>query len=300
MQIFSLDNIPGIVPIISGEALIIRNASDLRPVMAMLSHRCTVTVYATQGSAQWMSENETTTITKGDLLIHKVTSTKCELIPEKDFGMFAVCVSNEYNRQFSQMVKISWKVRQALITNALFHLSAEDRIQISENQSFLLMKCNGPEYPQRTLILKHLLHILSVDILLRLERYIVDNSNTGLTQDQPTPKNVSVGNYTSAQVIYNRFSNMLEKTAVKNRPVVWWAKQLNISPKYLSAICRQVEGKSARNLIANSVIQEATSLLQSPELSVKEISQRLGFVNQSHFGTFYKRHTGHSPIRGEE
>jgi AraC-like DNA-binding protein len=40
---------------------------------------------------------------------------------------------------------------------------------------------------------------------------------------------------------------------------------------------------------------QAKSLLRSTTLSVQEISDRLGFQNQSHFGTFFKRHTDLSP-----
>lgn len=302
MQTYRLMPTSKAVPLIDGEALLARNVAELQDAMNRLSFRCTITILVTQGEAVWSSlpENpeqgsaETETLTKGDLLIHNVAKAKCEVTAQTGFAMVALCVSTEFNREFSQMVKISWKIRQALLTNALYHLSAEDRRHTEENFDFLLMKCSDSDFEHREVINKHLLHILSVEVLLRLERYI---TSSGPDPTSTTAKNpdVTMGNTTSAQIIYNRFASMLEGTAVRNRPVSWWAMQLCITPKYLSAVCREVEGKSARSLIAESVIQEAIRLLQDSELSVKEVSERLGFVNQSHFGTFFRRHTGHSP-----
>ncbi len=40
---------------------------------------------------------------------------------------------------------------------------------------------------------------------------------------------------------------------------------------------------------------KAKSLLRASTLSVQEISDRLGFQNQSHFGTFFRRAVGVSP-----
>ncbi len=297
MQTYSLTRISGLVPIIEHEALIARSVAEVAEAVALLSCHCTVTIYATQGEALWVSERESVSLTKGDLLIHHLANEQCELIPEKDFGMFAVCVSSEFNRQFSQSIKISWKVRQALITNALFHLSAEDGHHVNENYKFLLMKAESSDHPQKVIVMRHLLYLLSIEILLRLERYLLEEHRS--TEELPSASKAEVvlGNTTSAQVIYNRFTGMLEKTSAKLRPVGWWASQLNISAKYLGAICREIEGRSARELIADSIIQEAIHLMQNTQLTVKEISERLGFQNQSHFGTFFKRHTGHSPIR---
>ncbi len=297
MQTYSLAGTSGIVPIIEHEALIARSAAEVAEAVALLSYRCTVTIYATQGEALWISDRESVSLNKGDLLIHHLANERCELIPENNFGMFAVCVSSEFNRQFSQSIKISWKVRQALITNALFHLSAEDRRHVDENHNFLLMKSESTDYPQKAIVMRQLLHLLSIEILLRLERYLLDENRASEDLSSAGKAEVMLGNATSAQVIYNRFTRLLEKTSAKLRPVGWWASQLNISAKYLGAICREVEGRSARELIADSIIQEAIHLLQNTQLTVKEISERLGFQNQSHFGTFFKRHTGHSPIR---
>ena len=43
------------------------------------------------------------------------------------------------------------------------------------------------------------------------------------------------------------------------------------------------------------LMAQAKWLLGSSSLSVLEISYRLGFQNQSHFGTFFKRHEGLPP-----
>lgn len=222
-----------------------------------------------------------------------------EIIAEDGLEIFAMCVSSEFTRQFSQSIKVSWNVRQALISNALFHLSSEDRQLVCDNYDFLFRKCQGLDYPEHTRILKQLLFTLSVEILLRLNRYILDSDSAISDVTQNGNSGVSIGSSTSAQIIYNRFVNMMENLPVKNRPVSYWASQLNITPKYLSAVCREIEGRSARCLITDSVIHEAVELLRSQSLSIKEISDRLGFVNQSHFGTFFKRHTGHSPNKDE-
>ncbi len=47
--------------------------------------------------------------------------------------------------------------------------------------------------------------------------------------------------------------------------------------------------------IDEALTRQAKSLLSSTSLSIQQISDRLGFQNQSHFGTFFKRRTGLSP-----
>lgn len=296
MNIYSTECEKGIIPIIEGQAMIVHDAQDLSQAVDSLSFRCTVTLYVMQGDGYWMENNESIAITKGDLLIHNMENARAELMSANGFCMIALCVSSEFNRQFSQSIKISWKVRQVLVCNALFHLSPDDRHYITENYDFLKAKCQGKDFPQRPAILRQLLQILSVEMLLRIESYIKDTDFQN-RESSAQIQNIEIGNNTSAQNIFCRFTRLLEQTPVKNRPVSWWASRVNVSDKYLSAVCREVEGKSARTLIAESVIQEAIRLLRNPDLSIKEISDRLGFVNQSHFGTFFKRHTGHSPIK---
>ncbi|MBQ8056001.1 MAG: AraC family transcriptional regulator [Paludibacteraceae bacterium] len=44
-----------------------------------------------------------------------------------------------------------------------------------------------------------------------------------------------------------------------------------------------------------NLIRQAKSLLLTSSLTIQQISERLGFQNQSHFGTFFRRNIGMSP-----
>ena len=71
--------------------------------------------------------------------------------------------------------------------------------------------------------------------------------------------------------------------------------KLCISTKYLTGICRAVTGDSAKKIIDDFAILEIKVLLQSTELTVQEIADRLHFPDQSYLGRYFKRHEGISP-----
>jgi AraC-like DNA-binding protein len=74
-----------------------------------------------------------------------------------------------------------------------------------------------------------------------------------------------------------------------------FADKLNISPKYFSSVCRKITGRSTGSLINEAVTSEAKQMLRNPQMTVKQRSNKLGFANASHFGTFFRRQTGMSP-----
>ena len=60
-------------------------------------------------------------------------------------------------------------------------------------------------------------------------------------------------------------------------------------------LVKQVTGRSAGECIAYNLIRQAKSLLLTTTLPVQQIADRLGFRNQSHFGTFFRREVGAGP-----
>ncbi len=97
------------------------------------------------------------------------------------------------------------------------------------------------------------------------------------------------------QILFTRFMELLQNEPVKHRPVYYYANQLCISSKYLSYVCKSISGKSASEFIKNAVVGEIMHYLEKTTLSVKEISNIMGFPNISFFGKFVKANLGASP-----
>lgn len=74
-----------------------------------------------------------------------------------------------------------------------------------------------------------------------------------------------------------------------------YALKLNISASYLNAICRDIYITSVSEVIKERVILEAKRLLIHTDLSVLEISYKLGFSDNSYFGRYFKKAMGTSP-----
>ncbi len=100
-----------------------------------------------------------------------------------------------------------------------------------------------------------------------------------------------------ADVIFEGFIRLLEANFMRERRVGWYSAQLCISPKHLSHTVKQVSRRSPNDWIARYVVDEMRRQLRNTRRSVKEIAAAMGFPNQSFFGTYFKLHTGLSPLQ---
>ena len=95
--------------------------------------------------------------------------------------------------------------------------------------------------------------------------------------------------------IFKKFVALVHENCISQREVNFYANELCISTKYLTGICRSVTGDSAKKIIDDFAILEIKVLLQSTELTMQDIADRLGFPDQSYLGRYFKRHEGMSP-----
>lgn len=100
---------------------------------------------------------------------------------------------------------------------------------------------------------------------------------------------------TQGDILFKRFIELLNQTNPKQRSVSYYAKQLCVTPKYLSTTVRQVSGRTALKWITESVINDIRRYLSYTELSIKEIAEGMMFPNLSFFGKYVKQHLGVSP-----
>lgn len=101
--------------------------------------------------------------------------------------------------------------------------------------------------------------------------------------------------YTRQEEVFNRFLELVNKYAVRERNVSFYADRLYLTPRYLSTLIRQTSEKTVMDWINEAVIQEAKLLLRHSDKLVYQIADELNFPNASFFCKFFRRLTGKTP-----
>jgi AraC family transcriptional regulator, transcriptional activator of pobA len=92
-----------------------------------------------------------------------------------------------------------------------------------------------------------------------------------------------------------RFVDTLDVYFSKEHSVKFYAEQLSMHPNHLNALIKKHTGLSAKESIQNRILLEIKHLLHSTKLSIKEISDQMGFKDPNYFTTFFKRSENLSP-----
>ena len=108
-------------------------------------------------------------------------------------------------------------------------------------------------------------------------------------QQEPTQS------HTRAETIFFNFIQLLTTHFREERHVSWYSKAMNISPKYLFEMVKEVSGCTPNEWIDMYVVKEMRLMLKNSNLSVKEITNELHFNNQSFMAKYFKFHVGMTP-----
>ena len=95
--------------------------------------------------------------------------------------------------------------------------------------------------------------------------------------------------------IIKRFIDLLDGNFAKERSVGFYAAQLNVHPNHLNSLIKKHTGLTAKESIQSRLLLETKYLLHSTNLSIKEISNQVGFNDPNYFAVFFKRFENMSP-----
>ena len=101
----------------------------------------------------------------------------------------------------------------------------------------------------------------------------------------------------SKEIIFTKFIKKVEMNFRHERRVSWYAKELGITPKYLSEAVSSVSHRTPNEWIDYYIILELRVQLKNTIKNIKEIAEELHFPNQSFLGKFFKDHVGMSPSK---
>lgn len=203
-----------------------------------------------------------------------------------DFKSLVFYISAEYGVRLADLAGLDWTIKAMMQNHELIHF--DDDLIISFQHIFDLLHriIERPSSPRKDKTIEHIM-LSSFYLLFDLRK---GESEEFLPQT-----------YSPQENLLQRFTLMLKESNPLNNPmgrylsVNEYAEHLHVTPKYFSTTCKRLTGRTAGQIINDEIITTAKLLLHDNSKSVKQISDLLGFANQSHFGTYFNKHIGVSP-----
>lgn len=140
------------------------------------------------------------------------------------------------------------------------------------------------DYPNRNEFVKSYIRLMVMYLNRFYEKRIQNNQ-------KPNPQ-------ASGILTVREFQDFIEqnlKIDKKLKTVSEFADKLNIHPNHLNALCKEILGKTASELLHDSTLLQAKSLILNSNFSMKEIAYQLGYDEPNYFFRFFKKHLGITP-----
>lgn len=256
-----------------------RSASGMTVILCQAGH---IDVYL---------NGEMVRIAKDDMFV-RIPSFDTELGPyeySSDYQFMQVTIDAHIFEQimFEHIrVEPNWYAKQEYIkTHPIFHLNSasKDFFYAYFHLLELQMRDRATEY--RMQIMKTLAKASMMEMLNYIDKLAV------LKMSDLVRLSVNQSDYT-----FREFMRLLQQYP-HQREVQWFAKRMEITPKYLSEICKERSGKSASEWIAEVTVAELKYLLRNTTLSIRDVAEKMEFPNTSFFCQYTKKHTGMTPNR---
>lgn len=97
------------------------------------------------------------------------------------------------------------------------------------------------------------------------------------------------------ELLFRGFRKLIDQHYKTIRLPKEYADLLYITPNHLNALCKEMAGKTAGEVIRDRVILESKRLLVNAELSIAEIAYELNFQDNSYFSRFFRKQAGMTP-----
>jgi len=97
------------------------------------------------------------------------------------------------------------------------------------------------------------------------------------------------------QVLLQNFRRLIDQHYLSIKLPREYADLLYVTPNHLNALCQDLLGKTAGEVIRDRILLEAKRLLTNADMTVSQIAYDLNFQDNSYFNRFFKKYVGVTP-----
>ena len=120
-----------------------------------------------------------------------------------------------------------------------------------------------------------------LELFITVDRNCVGKKKTNVPQQKLT--------------LLRSFQALIDKHFRTIRLPKEYAELLYVTPNHLNALCQDLLGKTAGDLIRDRVVLEAKRLLTDADMTITDIAYDLNFGDNSYFNRFFKKGAGMTP-----
>lgn len=208
----------------------------------------------------------------GDTMISEVEMTE-------DFSATAIVLSHDFLQESVMSLMHLWPYLLHLLEQPVIELGQSEMQRLVSSYQQIIERLQQEDHCFRREATIASIQACYLDVCDFLKRKV----------------NQSVKMQTRSISLFDQFVKLVANNYVEHRDVQWYADSLQITPKYLSEVVKDVSGRTSSQWITNFVITELKSLLRNSDLSIKEIAVEMNFPNQSFLGKYFKNIVGVSP-----
>ena len=268
--------------------LVVMESMDSVPSGSICLQDHGILIFCTAGQTQFEYDGTVVQIQKNDFFLYMAHSTASNFLASSDFDCRQIWFTRSelWNIEIYNLISLS--DMSLLKLHPLVHLTDDD---LKLCDTYFQLLCNRIKSPASTLtsyIVRSLLGTMMLELLSIMRR----NAEQTVEQVRQERYNSSL----HKKRVIDNFMRLVEESDGRIRRVDEFATQLNITPKYLSTILKEVMNRRPSTYIQLYTLKAIERRLRFTDMTMQEISNDLNFPNPSFFGKYCKEHLGMTPL----
>jgi AraC-like DNA-binding protein len=241
-------------------------------------------VICTEGMAQFDYDGQQIRLHKSDLFLYMAHSVVTNFMSSPDFNCRQIWFTRSELWSINKYGMVSMADLAYLKQHPTVHLTADDVKLLDDYFQLLCRRMRDSSPMLYTDIVRSLVSTMMLEMLCIMRR--------DKKQDAKEDKNPGV----HKRLLADKFLQLVEQSDGRIRKVDDFARQLNVTPKYLSTILKETINRRPSMMIEHFTMGAIERRLRFTDMTMQEIADDLQFPNASFFGKYFKEHAGMTPL----